>query len=434
MDWLPIDVPVLGRSGLIALIALLHIPFFVNFVMGGPVIAVIAEWLGKRTGDPRYDRISRDLSMMTLVTVGIGAFGGVGLVATNIGLFPRFFSIGAQVFFWPLVIEIGAFLTEAIFIAIYRYTWDRMKHRPLHLLYGLLGAFGAWVSGLLINALASFMLTPGNWPQTKNLWDAVLNPSFLPSFIHRGVAALSITGFFLIAYALWRSRRAKSSGERDDAAWTLRFAGTWAFVSTAVQFFPGVWYLTAIERGTRTAAPEGSVVPKLLGGPITFFWFGGIILAALAILLVWFLAVRNPKAGLRRLGQAGLVLSIVLILLTNAFMGFTRERARKPYLVYGVIYGNEMMAKISEAMPGDTAMPSDREPGLEVFDQSGCRSCHSLQGEGGAIKLDGIGSRMDDADIQKIVRNPPKGMPAFGGSADDLQQLATFLANQRQGG
>lgn len=50
----PQEVPILGRSGLIALIALLHVPFCVNCVMGAPVIAVIVEWLGKRKGDARH--------------------------------------------------------------------------------------------------------------------------------------------------------------------------------------------------------------------------------------------------------------------------------------------------------------------------------------------------------------------------------------------
>jgi len=89
MNWPPINIPILGRSGLIALVALIHIPFFANFVMGAPVIAAISEWLGGKTGDKRYDRISKDLSVMVLVAVGIGALGGVGLVGTNIGLFPK---------------------------------------------------------------------------------------------------------------------------------------------------------------------------------------------------------------------------------------------------------------------------------------------------------------------------------------------------------
>jgi cytochrome bd-type quinol oxidase subunit 1 len=439
MNWPPIDVPVLGRSGLIALITLLHIPFFVNFVMGAPVIAVVAEWMGRRTGDSRYDRLSKDLSMMALVTVGVGALGGVAIVVANIGLFPRFFSVGAGIFFWPLAVEILAFATEAIFIAVYRYTWDRMKHRPLHMLFGLLGAFGAWVSGLIINALASFMLTPGKWPETRNIWDAVFNPTFIPSYLHRGLAALSVTGFFLIVYSLWVARREPADSEDSYPIWSLRHAGKWALAATALQFLPGVWYLIAIEQGTSLAAPEGSVVPKLLGGPLTFYWFGGIILAATAIVLVWFLALQNPKSGLTRLGKLALIVSVLCILTAGAFMGFTRERARKPYLVYGVMYGNELMADFPHGRTVDAVDESsaDRplggadEQALALYTTYRCSGCHALDGEGGGIPLGGIGARMSVDDIQHIIANPPKGMPAFGGTAEELATLSAFLAAQK---
>lgn len=238
MNWPPIDVPVIGSSGLIALVALLHFPFFVNFVMGAPVIAVISEWLGQKTGNPFYNRISKHLANMALVTVGVGAFGGIALVASNLGLFPKFFSMGVGVFFWPLVIEIGAFLLEAIGIALYKYTWDKHHHKPLHYTIGLLGAFGAWFSGFVINGLASFMLTPGNWPQTKNIMDAWFNPSFWPSYLHRCIAAFSITGFFMIIYTLWMFRRAKSEEDHSYVKWSLRYSGKWALISTALQFFP----------------------------------------------------------------------------------------------------------------------------------------------------------------------------------------------------
>jgi cytochrome bd-type quinol oxidase subunit 1 len=428
MNWPPIEVPILGRSGLIALIALLHIPFFVNFVMGAPVIAVIAEWLGKRTGDARYDKLSKDLSIMALVTVGIGALGGVALVATNIGLFPRFFSTGARIFFWPLAIEILFFGTEAIFIAVYRYTWDRLKHRPIHMVYGLLGAFGAWMSGLLINALASFMLTPGRWVETQNLWDAAFNPSFLPSYLHRGLAAFSITGFFLMVYALWYSGRKRSAEDAGYPAWALRFGGKWALAATALQFFPGTWYLIAVQTSTSAVAPEGSVVPKLLGGELTFFWFGGILLAAAALVLVWFLAVQNPSAGLKTGGKVALLLSVVFIVTTGAFMGFTRERARKPYLVYGVMYGNEMMANFPH---GAATEAGEDGQGAALFDSLQCSGCHSLGEQGRGISLDGLGARMTADEIQQLLESPPRGMPAFAGSAEDLQALVNFLQDQR---
>lgn len=454
MNWPPIEIPVLGRSGLIALIALLHIPFFVNFVMGAPLIAVVSEWLGKRSGDARYDRVARDISTMALVTVGIGAFGGVALVISNIGLFPRFFSTGVGVFFWPLVLEILMFLVEAVFLALYRYTWPRMAHRNLHMAFGILGALGAWGSGFIINGLASFMLTPGRWVETRQLLDAAFNPSFWPSFAHRGLAAFSVTGFFLVVYALWRWRRAEQTEEQEAVRWTLSYAGKWAVVSTALQVLPGSWYLIALELGTRNAAPEGSVVPKLLGGPLTFFWFGGILLAAAAILLVWFLAVQAPQRGLNLGGRLLLILAVLFILVSNAFMGFTRERARKPYLVYGVMYGNELMAvirqtteAISTSEPG-RPLPETPEPGQEpspsrpsepmergetLFKEKGCLDCHRLGDQGGDFgpPLDGVGTRQSSEQLRQFLLNPPPAMQFLKLTAGEAEALAAFLATQK---
>ncbi|MHB8134629.1 MAG: cytochrome ubiquinol oxidase subunit I [Anaerolineaceae bacterium] len=435
MNWPPIDIPVLGRSGIIALVALFHFPFFVNFVMGAPVIAVISEWLGKRTGNPFYNRISKHLANMAFVTVGVGAFGGIALVATNIGLFPKFFSMGAGVFFWPLIIEIGAFMLEAIGIALYKYTWDKYHHTPTHYIIGLIGAFGAWFSGFIINGLASFMLTPGQWVQTKDVFDAWFNPSFLPSYLHRCVAAFSITGFFMIIYTLWMFGRAKSEEDHSYVKWSLRYSGKWALISTALQFFPGVWYLTALERGTSLAAPEGSVVPKLLNGQLTFFWFGGIILAATAILLVYFLSVQNPKTGLKLVGRLGLILSVLLILTTNAFMGFTRERARKPYLVYGAVYGNQIMTDMMTKMFADdeASQPEVEEvgnpkEGKVLFESGPCLACHNLEGVGGVVKaLDGVGTRLSAEQISALLSSPPAGMPPYGGTKAEKSDLVAFL-------
>ena len=455
MEWPPINVPILGRSGLIALVALLHIPFFVNFVMGAPLIAVISEWLGKKTGDQRYDSLSKQLSVMVLVTVGVGAFGGIALVATNIGLFPTFFSTTARIFFWPLIIEISFFLMETIFIAIYRYTYDRMAHRPLHMVYGLLGAFGAWMSGFLINGLASFMLTPGSWAETHNIFDAIFNPSFFASFTHRAIAAFSITGFFLIIYAIWKHSRAKNEEEKEYGIWALNYAGKWALIATAIQFLPGVWYLYSLEVGTRFAAPEGSVVPKFLGGELFVFWFGGILLATLAILIAWFLAVQYPRKGVTVFGKIILVTSVFMILSTNAFMGFSRERARKPYLVYGLMYGNEAMSEMmknafakEEAQQQEispTAQPQIMvetstapqvepttgitDPGFALLQQYSCIGCHTYDGQGGQVgpELTEVGDRLTAEEIKTLIQNPPAGMPLIAVTPEDMETLVNFL-------
>jgi len=428
----PIDVPLVGRSGWIAIIALLHIPFFVNFVMGAPVLAVISEYVGLKKNDPRYDRFARHLSHMLLVTVGVGAFGGVGLVASNLGLFPRFFSVGANAFFWPLLLELPAFLVEAIFIAVYRYTWDRLaERRGLHMLFGLLGAFGAWGSGFIVNGLATFMLTPGRWVETGSWLHAWFNPTMLPAYVHRSVAAFSITAFFTMLYALWMGRRAGSEEDRDYAAWALGYAGRWAVVSTALQFFPGVWYMIKAHQGTASGAPEGSVIPKLLGGPLTPYWFGGIIIAAAAILVVWFTAAQNPQASLRGLRRWLVTLSVLMILVTTAFMGFTRERSRKPYLIYGVMYGNQTL--VETAAGGADAETAAPDPGAAAAGKTlfgrKCAICHSLGGEGGTVgpALDHTGDRYDWADLKELLRVPPAGMPPFVGSDDEREAIGAFL-------
>ena len=436
MDWPPIDVPVLGRSGLIALIALVHIPFFVNFVISAPVIAVISEWMGRKTGNHYFDRFSKHLSTMALVTVAVGAFGGIGLVVSNLGLFPKFFTMGVSIFFWPLVLEIFAFTLEAVGIAVYRYTWDKHKHTNGHLAIGLVGAFGAWLSGLIINGLASFMLTPGKWAETQSILDAWFNPTSLASFTHRAMAAFSITGFFMIIYALWKHARSKSEDDQQYAKWSLKYASKYAFVATALQVFPGLWYLTQIEVGTRFAAPEGSVVPKLLAGPLTFFWVGGLLMAAVAVFLVYFLGINNPKAGLSKWGKLGLIVSVLLILATTSFMGFTRERARKPYLVYGVVYGNQMMAQMLPGfMTGESNQPvatvpeePDATTGKTIFESGTCKACHSINGEGGAVKaLDGVGSRYDMVGLKNLLETPPAGMPPFTGTENEIEHLVAYL-------
>ena len=112
---------------------------------------------------------------------------------------------------------------------------------------GLLGALGAWVSGFIINGLATFMLTPGRWVETGSWVDAWFNPTMLPAFTHRAVAAFSML------YALWMGRRSRSEEERSYAGWVLGYAGRWAVISTALQFVPGVWYMIKAHQGTALA-------------------------------------------------------------------------------------------------------------------------------------------------------------------------------------
>lgn len=412
MDLPAIRVPYLGASGFMAVVMLLHMIFFANFVVGGPVLAVITEYLGIRKKDPRYDLFARHLANMLFVAMVLGPVLGVGIVALNTGLFPRFFSAGVHVFFWPLVVEIVAFLLEAVFIVAYKYTWDRLRTRKrLHMTLGLLGGLGSWLSMALINGLASFLLTPGKWVETRSTWDAVFNPSFLPSLLHRAVASLSITAFFMIAYALYMRKREPQEGY---ASWALRYAGLWAVVTTALQFVPGVWYLQKLPQ---------EVWAKFLAGPLTPYWFGGILLAAVAVIIVYF-ASQNSMQTLRSPFARGLVwLTIPMIFATTWLMGFSRERARKPYLIYGVMYGNQQWVQKTGAEE-----PQASEVEGEALYQEKCAACHPALGGDPFEKATRYAT---DEDLESFLRNPEAqgkpNMPPFDGTDEELKAIIQYL-------
>lgn len=75
-------------------------------------------------------------------------------------------------------------------------------------------------------------------------------------------------------------------------------------------------------------------------------------------------------------------------------------------------------------------------PKLEVpaVFQNNCMSCHGnqLQGKGGP-NLQKVGSRLNEEQILKLIRDGKGGMPAYGKrlSEDELTSLASWLAQQK---
>ena len=81
---------------------------------------------------------------------------------------------------------------------------------------------------------------------------------------------------------------------------------------------------------------------------------------------------------------------------------------------------------------GGSSAPKNASPGLQVFDQAGCGSCHTLaaahsSGTAGP-KLDGLS--LDPATVARFVRDGTSGMPPFKDQLSDkqIQQVADFVA------
>jgi mono/diheme cytochrome c family protein len=85
---------------------------------------------------------------------------------------------------------------------------------------------------------------------------------------------------------------------------------------------------------------------------------------------------------------------------------------------------------------GSPTVPNNAGPGLRVFDQAACGTCHTLAAahSTGTVgkKLDG--ARLDVATVEHWVRTGGGGMPTFTSQLNDaqIQQVAEFVSKASQ--
>jgi cytochrome d ubiquinol oxidase subunit I len=203
---------VLARAQMAMLFAF-HILFAVAG-MGMPVLMVIAERAHLRTGHPVYAELARRWAKGTSVLFAVGAVSGT-VLSFELGLlWPRFMEFAGGVIGLPFALEGFAFFTEAIFLGIYLYGWDRVSPR-LHLASGVLVAIGGIFSGIFVvtanawmNSPAGFTLAHGR-PVDVSPLAAMLNPASATETIHMTLAAFAASGFAVAgihAFLLLRDR------------------------------------------------------------------------------------------------------------------------------------------------------------------------------------------------------------------------------------
>src|SRR5436305_1323713 len=92
-----------------------------------PAIALIANWIGLRRGDPVALELARRWSKVMAVLFAVGAVSGTVLSFEMGLLWPGLMRRYGDVFGIGFAIEGLFFFTEAIFIAIYIYGWRRLS-------------------------------------------------------------------------------------------------------------------------------------------------------------------------------------------------------------------------------------------------------------------------------------------------------------------
>jgi cytochrome bd ubiquinol oxidase subunit I len=124
-----------------------------------PLLMVMAEIVWRRTGRAEYLDLARRWAKGTAVFFAIGAVSGT-VLSFELGLlFPRFMELAGPFVGMPFSLEGIAFFTEAIFLGLYLYGWDRLRP-ALHIACGVVVAVSGALSAVFVTLVNAWMNAP----------------------------------------------------------------------------------------------------------------------------------------------------------------------------------------------------------------------------------------------------------------------------------
>jgi len=248
---------------------------FAALGIGMPLLMAIAEGMYLRTSKPVYLDLSKRWSRGTAILFAVGAVSGT-VLSFELGLlWPGFMEKAGAIIGMPFSLEGFAFFTEAIFIGVYLYGWNRLS--PLmHWFSGLIVAVSGIFSGIFVvtanawmNAPAGFKMVDGQFTEIDPI-AAMLNPASFHEVLHMTLAAFVATGFAVAAVHAFFLLRDRNSLFHRSA---LGIALAVACVSIPLQILSGDYSARVVGRlqPAKLAAMEAHYrtqmgAPLLIGG------------------------------------------------------------------------------------------------------------------------------------------------------------------------
>ncbi len=398
--------------------------FLAQFAIGGGMLMVYFQWLSQSGRDPTgtfRKFIDNYFKLLVLVSFVLGALTGVGMWFTSIQISPHTIGMMVQEFHWLWATEWTFFCVEVIAgYAFYRYGKrlpDAMRMRLL-----LTYSIASWFSLFWINGILSWQLTPGNWIETRNVWDGFFNPSFWPSLIYRTIVCLVIAS--LAACTLVNAIGFSADQRREIIQRASRF-----LLPMIAMPFLGYWYLQVIPDDSRQWIMGGSVAMTLF---MNVAAGASALIASYAWIALWW----------QRLTINGATASMLLVLAFAASAGgeFVREGSRKPFTIRQTLYSNSITPELvthlrqvgstsGDPYPVLTDVPFPNEQlrlGAQVF-RVQCSVCHTPNGVNGLVHLAGSWTenqrRMNIAHLQ----HTKPFMPPFAGPATEVEALVQWI-------
>jgi cytochrome bd-type quinol oxidase subunit 1 len=245
--------PIVGSRVAIWAVAQLHL-LFAAFVLAVPMFAFIIEVIGYKTGDKRYDKLAHEFTKLMSVSFSLTATFGAFLTFMLIILYPKFTNYLMSVFSPTFLPYVLLFFFEAFFLYTYYYGWGKF-HPLVHLGLGLgLNLVGTSIM-MIANAWLTFMMSPKGISDNGavlSVWDAIVNPTWMPINVHRFIANIAFGGSVAGAYAAVKFLQAKTDEERAHYDW-MGYIGNFVAISAFLPLpFAGYWLAKEIYAFSQT--------------------------------------------------------------------------------------------------------------------------------------------------------------------------------------
>jgi len=429
------EFPVVGGGMIIALIATFHI-LPCHLATGGFWITYFLERKAYAENDADLLEFLKKFTLMVLIFCFVtGSLTGVGIWFASTIISPRAISGLIHNYVWGWATEWVFFLIEIVTIYIYYYTFGKIS-RKAHLRIGLLYAMAAWLSMVIITGILAFMMTPGKWAETGNFFDGFFNPTYWPQLFFRTSMMFAIAG----AYAAVVASFIKNLKTRKTV---IKTAGAWGIGGLLAAGLFALWYYHQLPARTLEIIDAFAYAKNMLHVSLGVAVIAGIYFVTL---LLGFVNIARPLVT---------IAMTVVIFIGIGGGESVREIGRRPYLIPGYLYSNQIIAHEVKNKGISSEVDAFTEGGIlshyyfipdslrqvndknylqagEVIAKLECVICHTMQDNGrsslpGLIKDMGMTSAEDLFYFLESLGDYPY-MPKFAGSEVERRATATFLS------
>src|SRR5438445_7261464 len=147
----------------------ISLAFHIVFAVIGiamPVMMVVAERRWQVTGHAVYLELAKRWARGTAILFAVGAVSGT-VLSFELGLlWPGFMDFAGAIIGMPFSLEGFAFFTEAIFLGVYLYGWERISSRA-HLWAGVAVAVSGAASGIFVVIASAWRSAPAGFEVVK---------------------------------------------------------------------------------------------------------------------------------------------------------------------------------------------------------------------------------------------------------------------------